>query len=102
MPRVPLPQDFESYLNDTITQGSSPIAVSGNGAMSIRGPNGRDQATVYIGAIFDGYRYYENFTSALPSVQIKLYHAPVINGFNGIIDFNPSRQSYIEVLVSNE
>ncbi len=73
MPRVPLPQDFESYLNDTITQGSSPIAVSGNGAMSIRGPNGRDQAIVYIGAIFDGYRFFENFTSALPGFQINFY-----------------------------
>lgn len=73
MPRVSLPQDFESYLNDTITQGSSPIAVSGNGAISIRGPNGRDQAIVYIGAIFDGYQYYENFTSALPGVTINFY-----------------------------
>jgi hypothetical protein len=97
---VSLPPDFQNYLNDTTSQGSSPIAVSGNGTLSITGPNGRDQATVYVGAIFDGDRSFENFTSALPSVRIKFYPPPVIYGSNNIIEFNPSRQAHIEVSVS--
>ena len=100
IPRIPLPPDFENYLNDTASQGRSPVTESGNGTLTIIGPNGRDQATVYIGAIFDGDRSYENFTSALPSVQIKFYPPPIINASNDIIDFNPRIHSFIEVFVS--
>ena len=101
MPSVPLPQDFEDYLNATSGQGSSPIVASGNGTLSIRGPNGRDKATVYIGAIFDGDRQYENFTSSLPNVHITFYPQPVIGSSSDVIEFNPSVTLFIEIRVSN-
>jgi hypothetical protein len=102
MPPVPLPPDFERYITNTTTPGRSPFAESGNGTLSIIGANGQDRATVYVGAIFDGDRSFENFTSALPSVRIKFYSTPVINASNVIIAFNPKRQYYLDVLVSNE
>ena len=100
MPRVPLPKDFEDYLNVTSDQGSSPIVTSGNGTLFIQGPNGRDKATVYIGAVFDGERKYENFTSSLPSVHFTFYPKPVINSSNDVIEFNPSVTTFIDIRVS--
>ena len=101
MPRVPLPTDFEDYLNVTSGQGSSPIVTSVNGTLSIQGPNGRDKATVYIGAIFDGDRQYENFTSSLPNVHFTFYSPSVINSSKDIIEFNPSVATSIDIRVSN-
>ena len=101
MPRVILPVDFEDYLNVTSGQGGSPVIKSGNGTLSIIGPNGRDKATIYIGAIFDGDRTFENFTSALPSVQVKFYAPPVINSSSEVIEFNPRLQTFIEIHVRN-
>jgi hypothetical protein len=101
MPRVPLPTDFEDYVNFTSGQGSSPIVTSGNGTLFIRGPNGRDKATVYIGAVFDGERKYENFTSSLPSVHFTFYPKPVINSSNDVIEFNPSVTTFIYIRVSD-
>jgi hypothetical protein len=104
MPRVPLPTDFEDYLKITsgqVRKRRSPIVTSGNGTLFIQGPNGRDKATVYIGAIFDGDRTYENFTSSLPSVHVTFYPKPVINSSNDVIEFNPSVTPFIDIRVSS-
>jgi hypothetical protein len=104
MPRVPLPPDFEDYQKITsgqVRKRRSPIVTSGNGTQFIRGPNGRDKATVYIGAIFDGDRKYENFTSSLPSVHVTFYPQPVISSSSDVIEFNPSVTTFIDILVSS-
>ena len=99
MPPVQLPPDFTDYFNKSLSQGGSPVAVSGNGTLLIQGPNGRDTASVHVGAIFDGDRQYDNFTASLPNLQIKFYPSPVLD-FKDVIDFNPNKQTFIEILVS--
>lgn len=97
MPPVPMPADFQEQLNRT---GNNTFEVTSGGASKPTiGPNGRDRADVYVGVLFDGYRAYDNFTSALPGIQFQFFLPPTIESGN-VLSYNPHRRTEIEISVS--
>jgi hypothetical protein len=96
MPKVQLPDDFINATKNMTVVGSA-----GNGVPYVLGLNGKDQASMYVGVVFDGYQNFNNFTSSLPQIDITFVQAPTIIKLGKILDYDPD-DSYIDIPVSTD
>src|SRR6218665_910869 len=110
MPRVNIPDDFLQVLDLEYTNRSkrdmssmshlkaeNPFLLSRHkrytNALSVTGPNGLDQATIYLGFILDGYKKYNNINDALPDTQILIFSPPDINFTKDVLEFDPGGEN---------
>ena len=97
MPQVQLPTDFQ--VNDTV-DGHVSVAAGG-GVVSLRGgADDRDRADVYVGLLFDGFRYYANLTEAKPDVKFQFFELPTFDSLTDFITYRPQSLSDIVIMVS--
>lgn len=92
MPKIKLPEDFLNATKNMTVVGSA-------GNVPITGLNGKDQAYIYVGVVFDGYQNYNNFTSSLPQVGISFLQPPTIKKLGRILNYDPD-SNYIDIPVS--
>ena len=96
MPEVRLPSDFvvDDVGNETVSAGGGVTSLVG-------GPDGRDEADVYIGLVFDGFRDYGNLTAAMPHTTVEFFQPPTfdIDSVNDVIVYRPESYSYIDITV---
>jgi hypothetical protein len=92
MPPVSLPSDFVDH-----SSNGTPVVHAGHGVGSVTSSNGHDRASVYIGAQFDGFRDYDNFTESLPDTIISYYNDPIINPLGAVLKFDPEKQKIIDI-----
>src|SRR6218665_1684143 len=122
MPPLYLPDDFMEIINSTyntnvtrrrrnIMQINTINTFAGDthglltrlkryvNALTLTGPNGIDQADIYLGFILDGYQEYENLNDALTDTQLLFYPPPEINSLPDLIEFDPSVDEFIHIQV---
>ena len=116
MPRVNISDDFLQVLDLEYTNRSkrdmssmshlkagNPFLLSRHkrytNALSVTGPNGLDQAIIYLGFILDGYQKYKNIIAALPDIQILIFSPPDIDLTEDIIEFDPDKDELISIKV---
>jgi len=93
MPEVRLPTDFLVNNSDTV------VSAGGGVPSQSVGPHDRDQANVYVGLVFDGFRRYHNLMTAMPNITFQFYQPPTIDKLAGVIIYQPHHYADINIKV---
>ena len=92
MPEVLLPSDFQVNDTESVRAGGGVASLSG-------GPYDRDQADIYVGLVFDGFRHYDNLTTATPNITFQFYQPPMIDNSTDVIIYRPHHYADIYITV---
>ena len=92
-----IPDDFLQILD--LQYNSMSIHDLNTSALSVTGPNGMDQAIIYLGFILDGYPKYINISDVLPDTRILIFSPPDINFTKDVLEFDPDKDELISIKV---
>ena len=97
MPPVMIPDDFLQILD--LQYNNRSRRDLNTSALSVTGPNGMDQAIIYLGFILDGYQKYKNINDVLPDTRILIFSLPNINFTKDVLEFDPGKDELISIKV---